>query len=204
MFFTHIVFSNNKNRMKSNSLNPIHWVNTYGDNLFHYAYFRLKNREIAEDIVQDTFTDALDAVHSFRGECKEKTWLFSILHNKIVDYLKTAQKTNFIALNDNFNDYYFDKDDDYHWREDKSPRLWHFDKDATENEDFYNVLNSCLNKLPTVMTGVFFSKYLEDEAPSVIQQKFDISSSNYWVILHRAKISLRECLEKVWFNDSEN
>lgn len=190
--------------MKSYTLDPIHWVNSYGDNLFNYAYFRLKNREIAEDIVQDTFIDALAAAHNFRGECKEKTWLFSILHNKIVDYLKIAQKTNFIELNDNFNDYYFNKEKFSGWYADKSPKLWHFDTDATETEDFYKVLNFCLNKLPTIMTGVFFSKYLEGEDPSVVQQKFDISSSNYWVILHRAKISLRECLEKMWFNDPKN
>jgi RNA polymerase sigma-70 factor (TIGR02943 family) len=185
--------------MKTYALNPKQWVSQYGDKLFSFAYLRLKNREIAEDIVQETLIAALAAIHHFRGECQEKTWLFSILHYKILDYFKKLKKNNFLELNEQFSSYYFDEANQNHWLADKKPKAWQTAQDALETSEFYMVLNACLAKLPDLMSQVFISKYLEDELPAVIQQKFEISSANYWVLLHRSKLSLRACLEKHWF-----
>jgi RNA polymerase sigma-70 factor (TIGR02943 family) len=180
-------------------LEPKKWVERYGDPLFSFAYLRLKNRTLAEDIVQETFMAALAAAPHFRGECQEKTWLFSILHYKILDCFKNAKKNNFLELNDQFSSYYFDEKNFNHWLADKKPKRWQMDHDATEKKEFYVILNACLNKLPDLMSHIFIAKYLKEESPDIIQQKFEVSASNYWVLLHRAKLGLRACLEKFWF-----
>jgi RNA polymerase sigma-70 factor (TIGR02943 family) len=185
--------------MKTYTLNPKQWVEQYGDKLFSFAYLRLKNRQIAEDIVQETLIAALAAATHFRGECQEKTWLFSILHHKILDYFKKTKKNTFLELNEQFSSYYFDEANHNHWLADQKPQAWKTAQDTLETAEFYKIMNACLAKLPDLMSQVFISKYLEEESPTVIQQKFEITNANYWVLLHRSKLGLRACLEKYWF-----
>lgn len=175
------------------------WVDKYGDSLFHFAFLKLHNREAAEDIIQDTFIAALNSIPQFRGDCQEKTWLFSILRHKIIDYLNLTQKRPFVELNENFYGYYFNEKDNDHFHTHQAPKEWQCNDDVFETEEFNATIQQCLQKLPSGMVDVFIAKYLEEEDPSVIQRKFELSSSNYWVLLHRAKLGLRACIEKFWF-----
>ena len=69
------------------------WVNQYSDALFSWAYYKTSSKETAEDLVQDTFLAAYHKIDSFKGNSQPKTWLFSILNNKIIDYYRLSAKT---------------------------------------------------------------------------------------------------------------
>ena len=186
-----------------NLLDPSKWVDNYGDYLYNYAYFRVNKTELAEDLVQDTFLSALKAQEGFKGEASEKTWLTGILRNKIIDHYKKASTQKEKQDLDNhraeasYN--YFFEEDSGHWTDDKGPKEWGVNASSSmESKEFFKVLNSCLGKLPEKWAMAFSLKTLDDVPGDKICKALDISSSNFWVIIHRAKLQLRECIEKNW------
>ncbi len=175
------------------------WVAMYGDMLFRYAVTRVYAREIAEDIVQDTFLSAYSSLDKFKAESSEKTWLFSILKNKIIDHYR-KKKTIFIETDDSEEQH-----DDFfegqgHWDQRMVPHEWaDVPSQEVERKEFQLVLQRCMGKLPEQQRTIFTLKYLEDESSDKICKELSINASNYWVVIHRAKLLLRQCLEKNWF-----
>ena len=188
-------------------LHPDSWVSNYGDYLFSIALMKTNNTEIAEDLVQDTFLSAIKAAKNFKGESSEKTWLVKILQNKIIDHYrkKDVLKNAATYLNDSdkgFEEHFFAPDDhsEASWTKDALPGYWKSGADASIQQDEFNkVLEFCISKLPSKLLPVFVSKYMEEEETEKICKDYGISPSNYWVILHRAKLLMRKCLEKNWF-----
>jgi len=186
---------------KKHSINPLGWVDSYSDQLFRYALSRVSDREKAEDLVQDTFVAALKAKDNFKGNSTEKTWLYSILRNKIIDTYRSKHKNDFVHLDQSDNteieDLFFTKNN--RWNANKQPSDW--DRNAQDEmitEEFYHALQNCTDKLPVKQADAFRMKFLEDLPSDEICKVLDISSSNYWVIIHRAKLVLRDCLDKNW------
>lgn len=188
-------------------LHPNTWVSNYGDYLFSIALMKTNNTEIAEDLVQDTFLSAIKAADNFKGESSEKTWLVRILQNKIIDYYRKKDilkgTIDYLSGTEkSFDEHFFAPDDhsEAYWRKDAMPGHWKSDADAGINqEEFNKILEFCMKKLPAKLLPVFVSKYIEDEDADKICKDYELSSSNYWVILHRAKLLMRSCLEKNWF-----
>jgi RNA polymerase sigma-70 factor (ECF subfamily) len=189
-----------------NVLNPEKWVDSHADYLYSFAYNRVSDEETAKDLVQETFLSALKARDGFKGEASEKTWLVSILKRKIIDlYRKNAAhpQQSFeeseqykVAYSHYFTDEGFR---DGHWNKTNAPKPWNVsEKNSINQKEFKNILTKCLSKLPKVWSSVFALKYLEEEESDSICKELDITSSNYWVIIHRAKLQMRECLEKNW------
>ena len=180
-------------------LNASQWVHAYSDMLYRYALPRVNDADIAKDLVQDTFLAAWRNHDHFKGEVSEKNWLFTILKNKIIDHFRKAST----RLTDNLpgvasEEAYFD--DAEHWTQSASPKDWKTDGfTALEQKEFYEVLRRCRNKLKDIQNTVFTMKYLEDMDSEEICKALGITSSNYWVLIHRAKLQLRACLEKNWF-----
>jgi RNA polymerase sigma-70 factor (ECF subfamily) len=182
----------------SAQLNATRWVNEYGDMLYRFALPRVNNAEIAKDLVQDTFLAAWRNHESFKGETSEKNWLYAILKNKIIDHFRKASN----RLTDSLpgvadDDPYFD--DAAHWTEAASPAGWQNSSDTLENKEFYDILRKCKGKLKDIQNTVFSLKYLEGMESEEICKELNITASNYWVLIHRAKLQLRACLEKNWF-----
>lgn len=179
---------------------PSKWVETYADSLFNYAIVRTGEREVARDLVQETFLSALESIKNFRGESSEKTWLFSILKNKVIDYYrkKGSEKTvpASSAAGEENEDFFFD--DTGHWRSKVLPTDWGAVHDETREKEFLEILRKCLARLTAQCRGVFTMKYMEEMESDEVCKELAISSSNYWVIIHRAKLQLRHCLEKNW------
>jgi RNA polymerase sigma-70 factor (TIGR02943 family) len=177
------------------------WVNEYADEMFRYTYSKVSKQEVAEDIVQNTFLAACQSFSNFRKESSAKTWLFSILKNKIIDYYRSAYKRtetlNYQDKENAFEAYFFSEDD--HWKNENEPRVWNSDEHLLDNADFNFTLNNCIEKLPSKWSLAIQLKYIDDKDSSDICKDLEITSSNYWQILHRAKLQLRECLEKNWF-----
>lgn len=179
---------------------PSEWVDNYADALFYYAVARVGDRETARDIVQETFLSALQNVDSFRGESSEKTWLFAIVKNKIVDHFRreTADaRTAPLGDTPDELDRFFDEGGE--WKKTEAPSDWSDNPfRAYRSKEFQGVLERCLATLKAQWRAIFTLKYLEDLKSEEICKELAISPSNYWVIMHRAKLVLRRCIEKNW------
>lgn len=178
---------------------PSVWVETYADTLFSYAITRIGERETAKDLVQETFLSALQGMKTFRGDSSEKTWLFSILKNKIIDFYRrkgtgTAVPSSSLPGSTD-EDYFFDENG--HWKSDLLPADWGT-MDEVRGNEFLETLQRCLAKLTAQCRGAFTLKYIDELESDEVCKELAISSSNYWVIIHRAKLQLRHCLQKNW------
>ncbi|TAL70459.1 MAG: sigma-70 family RNA polymerase sigma factor [Bacteroidetes bacterium] len=181
------------------------WVKLFSDELFSWAIYKTSDRETAEDLVQETFMAAYQSYDSFIGNSSPKTWLISILNNKINDYHRKRFRStykiesHFLKENDNnFYDYFFDDDDK--WKDERKPGVWsNSDEILLDDTEFNDVLHKCIEKLPPNCFSVIQLKYINEQEGKDICKELGISPSNYWQILHRAKLQLRECLENNWF-----
>ncbi|MEO5943613.1 MAG: sigma-70 family RNA polymerase sigma factor [Ferruginibacter sp.] len=178
---------------------PHLWIDSYADYLYSYAMYRIKDEETARDLVQETFLAALQKVDTFEGKSSEKTWLTAILKYKIIDVYRTKSRTvaamdctHAIASKNFFQE-------DGHWNVEDRPAAFgieHIDK--LEHKEFENILVKCMQKLPALWMTVFNMKFMEEEHAEKICSELKISSGNYWVIIHRAKVNIRACLQKNW------
>lgn len=185
-------------------IDPQKWIDNYGNYLFSVALIKVNNKQTAEDLVQDTLILAFKARESFEHNSSEKTWLTTILNNKIIDYYRKRDvlKNVIEYLSDTdagFTEHFFHTPDG-HWLPETAPLSWeeHADRSVNRNE-FYKVLHQCIKKMPSKLVPVFTAKFLFDEHSDKICKDHNITSSNYWVIIHRAKVLMRSCLEKNWF-----
>ncbi len=179
---------------------PSEWVDKYGDYLFNLAISRVRSREVAEDVVQDTFLAAVRARDSFEGRSSVKTWLATILKNKAIDYLrKRSREEKYLVdseepedLRAHFNSFGIWNSFLSNWARDPEK--------AMEDQQLFKVLESCVNKLPEKSKQVFLMKTFDQVDSEEICNILDISSSNLWVMLHRARMRLRDCIETNWVN----
>ena len=181
------------------------WVRLHTNSLYSWALFKTSNKETAEDLVQETFITAHQQLTKFRGESSPKTWLLAILNNKIRAYFRKkytlieVDMANATASRDaGIFDSLFDKDD--RWKDSEKPMSWQADEGhLLDDIEFNQVLTSCLGKLPEHWRSAVNLKYMEQKKGEVICQELDIAPTNFWQILHRAKLQLRKCLEISWF-----
>lgn len=176
------------------------WVEKYTDQMHSWAFFKVSDTELAADLVQDTFLIAAEKMDSFKGNSSPKTWLFSILNNKIIDYYR--KKINrAVPLENEFIMRFFEANGS--WQENKRPGKWNLDEDEylLDSVDFQLILKKCLDGLPEKWHLCVKLKYLTGKAGEEICQELKISTSNYWQIIHRAKLQLRDCVGRNWFKD---
>lgn len=171
----------------------------YSDYLYNYTITRVNDKHIAEDLVQETFISALKGYDSFQSKSKESTWLIAILKNKIIDYYRKKSKQYFQHSLDelhSMDDFFNNKGA---WQTDQRPSKWDMDVDkAIELQEFYETLQQCLVRLNDVQRLAFVMKHLDDEDTDDICKELEITATNYWVIIHRAKLQLRKCMETNW------
>ena len=188
------------------ALNPNSWIDKYADDLYGYALSKCSSAELAEDFVQDTFLSALNGFNNFKGNSSERTWLFSILKNKIADHYRKASTRyevfgNSLMQGDesrSFLDLFFE--DGGHWSKQAKPKQWIEEEgNVLDDKDFQRAMQSCIGKLPANWHTAITLKFLEEKESDDICKELNVSTSNYWVIMHRAKLMLRACLEKTWF-----
>ncbi len=173
------------------------WVDLYGDYLFNYAIFKGIDEEQSKDLVQDTFLAALKSFDKFKSKSSVKTWLVSILRHKIADFYRKSYKEN----SEELEDYKLPFDAQGHWDNSRVPKTWKLnDNSKVESSEFNKFLLFCISLLPKKWRSIFILKHLEEETTEKICKETNISSSNYWVIMHRSRLKLRECLEKNYFD----
>ncbi|TCD07663.1 sigma-70 family RNA polymerase sigma factor [Pedobacter frigidisoli] len=186
---------------KKNNIDPHNWVGAHADYLYNFAITRLNDSELARDIVQETFLGALEKVSSFHGRSTERTWLTAILKYKIIDvYRKRSSGAETIQLlpDEGTEDGFFNTNDG-HWKEAQQPRPFGLDDhDPLISKEFNQILQRCMAKLPALWFSVFSMKHIDDMETDIICSELNVTASNCWVIIHRAKVNLRACLQKNW------
>ena len=182
-------------------VNPDKWVVRYGDHLYRYTLVRVRDVAAAEDIVQETFLAALNSYKNYQGRSSEKTWLTGILKHKIVDYFRNKKKE---ALYHDTNTLSFAPEDFFNrkgqWK--IKPVKWNADpQKLIEQQEFMKVLHDCLSQISQRHANAFILREIIGEKVKEICKTLDITPTNCWVILYRARMYLRRCLEKSWFTD---
>lgn len=172
--------------------------------MLRFAQLQLRDHGAAEDMVQEALIAAMSKAKSFTGRAAFKTWMFAILRNKIVDHLRGSSRE--ICGSDLVGATGVDGDDfdtlfdaRGFWNPDERPATW-ADPDAVfEQRAFWDVFDICLNNLPEQIARVYMMRELLELETAEICEQLSITASNCWVILHRARLGLRECLENRWF-----
>ena len=180
---------------------PETWIDQHGDFLYQYAMSRLGyDTQLAEDMVQDTFLSALKSTAKYQGKSSERTWFVSILKNKIIDHYRRT-KGNLFKQTDFQNEEFIESGPQQGWwKEEFAPSDWSNAPDKSlEQKEFKSILQKCMDLLPQNLSAVFSMRELDGFDTDNICKELDISSSNLWVMLHRARTSLRHCLELNWF-----
>ena len=161
---------------------------------------RVNDHEVSKDLVQETFFSGLKSAKNFEGKATERTWLISILKRKIIDhYRKTNSKKGQAEVRMNF---YNDGENEGDWIEERVPQSWDSEVEKKiENTELQQQIDLCADKLPKKYAMVFRMKTIQEVDTEVICKELGITSSNLWVIIHRARVQLRKCLEDNWFNN---
>lgn len=174
------------------------WVDRYSDYLYRYALLRLKDPTVAEDAVQETFLAALKNIHQFDGRVDVKYWLRGILRNKIVDHIRKSvrrRKLQEEEVHDVIDKFLYKASGVPTTR----PKPWAFDPDAAfAQEEFWSAFQSCIETLKDPMKTAFTLKMLEEQDTEDICKELDITDNYLWVMLHRARSQLKDCLETKW------
>lgn len=174
------------------------WVEKYGDYLYRFALMRLRDPQVAEDTVQETFLAALKNLHQFDGRVDVKYWLRGILRNKSVDYVRKSVRRKELQdeqVQEVVGQLLFKTSGIPTTR----PKDWAFDPDAAfAQEEFWAAFQECLQALPDQMRTAFYMKMVEEEDTEKICKELDITDNYLWVTLHRARSQLKTCLESKW------
>lgn len=180
---------------------PDRWLNDHGDALYGFAFVRLRDREAAEDVVQETLLAAWRARENFAADSSERTWLIGILKHKLADYWRrSARKPSEsldAAADDNLIEEIFDMARGGHWR--VAPSAWGDPDAALEQQQFWQVLSDCVGALPPAQARAFSLCELDGMKGEDACKALGVAATNLWVMLHRARLRLRQCLENNWF-----
>lgn len=176
------------------------WLSVHGDYLYRFAFARLRDVHLAEDVVQETLLAALQSP-TYQGQSAPRTWLTGILKHKIIDVIRkqsnelvldhTAEDST--LLDENMDEFF---DDHEHWAE--KPQAWGNPDGQLEQKQFFTVLQACVDKLPAKLAAIFTLRDVEEEDNEKICKDLEVTSTNAWVMLYRARMSLRKCLALNW------
>jgi RNA polymerase sigma-70 factor (ECF subfamily) len=174
-------------------------LDTHRRYLLRVAQLQLRDGDLAEDVVQETLLAALKARDGFDGRSTVKTWLTGILKHKILDAIRRKSREQPLAPagDDDHDavDALFKQDG--HWQQ--MPATWGDPERALENRKFWEIFELCSRLLPERTARVYMLREVMEMTTEEICQEFGITPTNLWVILHRARLVLRECLEIKWF-----
>ena len=186
------------------AIEPARWLDDHGDVLYGFALARVGRPEVAEDLVQETLLAALGARGRFEGRSAVGTWLVSILRRKIADHYRTTasnlpgdqpdaeDETERPPVRERFFN------DQGHWR--RHPAAWSTSADPIERGEFFMIFERCMTELPGSLAAAFAARSVEERSPQDICRELGISRANLRIRLHRARLLLRDCLERRWFD----
>jgi RNA polymerase sigma-70 factor (ECF subfamily) len=175
--------------------------------LFRYALLQLRDSDLADDVVQETLLAALQSASSFEGKSELRTWLIGILKYKIADHWRRSARESPVSKltltdedeGETEQDLFFMSSG--HWNH--GPKAWSDPEAALKQQEFWTIYETCQTNLPPKMAKVFMLRELVGLEAVEVCRETGLSEANYWVIMHRARLRLRECLEIHWFNTTK-
>jgi RNA polymerase sigma-70 factor, ECF subfamily len=162
--------------------------------LLRYASLQLRDRHAAEDAVQETLLAALAGEASFGGRSNLRTWLTGILKHKIVDAIRKTSRETASGSDEEFEALF---DETGHWRD--PPTAWDDPDAALQQSQFLSALEECLARLPAKTSQAFMMREHLGLETTEICKELAVTPTHCWVLLHRARLALRECLQMNWF-----
>lgn len=172
----------------------------HGDYLFRFAMLRVRDADVAEEVVQDTLLAALEAKSQFRGQASVRTWLVGILKHKILDHFRARHRA--FSLSDldppeRTEENLFDQKGN--WR--VEPGDWTLDPGAMlEREEFWQTFDTCMSELPERSAQIFALREFDGLSSKEIGDHLSISPAHLDVLMYRARLSLAHCLDIRWFH----
>lgn len=177
-------------------LDPSKWVSVHGETLYAYAISRLRDPDAAEDAVQEALLGALKSLNKFPPENDVGPWLMGILKNKVVDRQRQSTRVELLVdENDPILDRLFDKNGKWSKvaRTGDPLRL-----DSLEQQEFLEILRRCLKNLPPNQEAAFVGREINEQKSEDLCKELGVSSTNLWVLMHRARLRLAECIRAKW------
>ncbi|MEQ1517799.1 MAG: sigma-70 family RNA polymerase sigma factor [Usitatibacteraceae bacterium] len=184
-------------------------IETHRGYMLRVATAKLRDADQAEEVVQEALLAALSSIDSFSAQSTLRTWLTSILKFKIIDFQRRViSERAHIAQTPEDDD---SADPEWaHRMYDETGHMqsrvstWQNPDGALEEKQFFAVFERCMDRLPDGARRVFFKREVMGMETDEICKEEGISASNCWVMLHRARLALREELEKNWFQGSKS
>lgn len=169
------------------------------EQMLRFARLQIRDNSQAEDIVQEALLNAVKNMADFKRQAAFKTWVFAILKNKIIDYLR--RKDRFVLETDlnaeEEENSFFDQQG--HWKPEYHPTAWQENEDAVYSEEFWMIFEACLNHLPAVQARVFMMREYLELSGDEICNDVEISTANLHTLLYRARLQLQHCLSRKLF-----
>ncbi len=185
-------------------LDPSEWIETYGDYLYRYALSRLRDINAAEETLQETFLAGIRYQGQFKGLGSQRAWLLGILKRKIIDYVRSRTRQNNVTADEGDSDLenrLFDESG--FWR--KGANKWGAEPGRElERRELWQVVRECLTHVPDTQADVFVLSVMEGMSTEEICAELDISQSNLWVRLHRARLHLASCVNFRWYAEERH
>ncbi|MBW1696748.1 MAG: sigma-70 family RNA polymerase sigma factor [Deltaproteobacteria bacterium] len=183
-------------------IDPDQWVDQHGDYLYRFALSQVRDAGTAEELVQETFVAALRSQNNFKGRSSFRTWLIAILKHKIIDFFRKKSREDprdDTEKYDDSTDRFFDAKGAWKIR----PARWNTNPmEAYEQHEFMEVFYRCLSQLPERIAQAFTLREINGLSTEEICKLLNITATNCWVILYRARMSLRRCLELQWLKSN--
>jgi RNA polymerase sigma-70 factor, ECF subfamily len=185
-------------------MDPDSWLNEYGDYLFRYALLQLKDESAAEDAVQDALMSAYRAREQFLGNSTPKTWLMTILRNKVIDIARKKKRDALVQIDSIDDDPIVNEHFNGAGIWSKWLNSWGSNPEKLyEQKDFVEQVKHCLDKLPENLRQVFILKNVDNLSTDEICNALSINANNVWVILYRSRMRLRKCIDANWIQQNE-
>lgn len=183
-------------------LDPSMWLDCHGDYLYRYAVVRVRDAEVAADLLQETLLAAVGPYLGHAGRSSERTWLVGIMKHKVVDYFRRRARNAQFKLLPEVDDEAesFETSGPWrgHWREDRAPGNWPVH--GLESREFWATFERCLAQLPEQMSIAFTLREIDGLTSTEICEILNVTPNNLWVLLHRGRNKLRHLLEVEWFH----
>ena len=175
------------------------WVDEYSDFLYNLAYYKLHDADLANDFVQETFISVLKNEKGLDKIGNPKSYLGTILSRKIIDHWRKKE----VKTTNTFSSFFQENGrHEGHWKLDAmSKNDLNFLENELNNKELREIILECFACLPESQRIIASEKLLNDRDTEEICKEYNISTSNLWVIIHRAKVKLRSCIEKKWYSD---
>ncbi|MDX8409580.1 MAG: sigma-70 family RNA polymerase sigma factor [Mariprofundales bacterium] len=181
--------------VSSPATDPQRWLQEHGNALFAFAMRQLADRELAADMVQETLLAAWRNREGFRHQSSERTWLTGILRHKITDHIRRVirQRDFSTQAKEDPTDPWFAPNGA--WLQ--APSAWREEPTALlDRQRMGAQIDQCLHTLPEMQRLVFHAREVVGEDSGAICKRLELSTTNFHVLMHRARLGLRRCLEK--------